>query len=123
MRTGTGQRRQTIAATLALVVFGLALIGLRGQVAAAGDTATASRAATVSIVDFAFKPGTLTVPKGSTVTFSNTSDMTHTATREGSFDTGPIKPGRSASIHLGRRGTFRFHCLIHPSMHGKIVVE
>lgn len=123
MRTGTGQRWQTAAATLALVAFGLALLGLRGQVAAAGETATASRGPTVSIVDFAFRPGTLTVAKGSTVTFSNTSDMTHTATREGGFDTGLIKPGRSASVHFGHRGTFRFHCLIHPSMHGKIVVD
>lgn len=118
-----GQRRQTIAAMLALVLFVLALIGLRGQVAAAGETATASRSATVGIVNFAFKPGTLKIAAGTRVVFSNQSDMTHTATRENGFDTKLIKPGKSVPIDFPNKGTFRYHCLIHPSMHGKIVVD
>src|ERR1044071_523012 len=123
MRTGVWQRRQTIAAALALVFFALALVGLRGQVASAGETATASRTATVDIVNFAYKPATVTVAAGSKVVFSNESNMTHTATRENGFNTKLIKPGKSAAINFPRRGTFRYHCLIHPSMHGKIVVD
>lgn len=108
---------------LALVAFALALIGLRGQTAAADATARASTAPRVVIDHFAFHPPTLRIAKGSKVVFANTSDVAHTATHDGSFDTGHIKPGESASIRFPRAGTFSYHCTIHSFMHGKIVVE
>ena len=113
---------QTIAAALALAAFLLALVGLRGQTAAAAETAQASRASTVAIPGFEFRPATLTIAPGSKVRFSNTSGRVHTATRPGSFDTGRIKPGNSASIAFNRRGAFSYHCKIHPFMRGKVVV-
>ena len=108
---------------LAVLAFGLALIGLRGEIASAGETAQASRSATVGVVSFAFKPATMTVGKGSTVVFANKSNIAHTATRGGSFDTGLIKPGKSASVRFKQKGTFAYHCTIHPFMKGKIVVD
>ncbi len=113
------------AAAIALVAFfGLALIGLRGAIASAGEPlAQASRASTVEINHFAYHPATLTIARGTKVTFSNTSGTAHTATRRGSFSTGHIKPGTSVSIHFPQAGTFAYHCTIHPFMHGKIVVE
>lgn len=108
---------------LAVVAFGLALAGLRGESAAAGGAAQASTAATVGINRFAYHPPTLKVAAGSKVTFSNSSGVTHTATRAGSFSTGHIKPGKSVSIRFTQPGTFAYHCTIHPFMHGKIVVE
>ena len=111
------------ALVVAIAAFGSALVGLGSQAAAAGDTARTSRAGAVNIVDFAFKPGTLTIAKGSSVTFANRSKVAHTATREGSFDTGVIKPGKSATVAFKRKGTFAYECMIHPSMHGKIIVE
>ncbi len=116
------QRWQAVAVVLAVIAFGLVLAGIRGDVAAAGETARASRTATVAIPSFEFKPATLTVARGSRVRFSNTSGRTHTATRNGSFDTGRIKSGRAASVTFNRRGTFAYHCSIHPFMKGKIVV-
>lgn len=123
--TATGTwRGWKFAAAIALVAFGLALMGLRGAIASAGGTtAQASRAAGVEINHFAYHPPTLTIAKGSKVTFSNTSHVTHTATRPGSFSTGRIKPGTSVSIHFNKPGTYAYHCLIHPFMHGKIVVQ
>jgi plastocyanin len=120
---GTPRRWQKISMALVAVGFCLALIGLRGEIASAGETAQASRSATVGIVNFAYKPGTLTVGKGSTVVFSNTSNTTHTATRSGSFTTGRIKPGKSVSVRFKQAGTFAYHCTIHPFMKGKIVVD
>ena len=108
-----------------IALLGAALLALAvGPLAAspASDTATASRTANVSIVNFAFRPGTLSVSKGTRVVFSNTSGASHTATRAGSFDTGRIKPGRSVAVTFGRKGTFRYHCKIHPQMSGKVVV-
>jgi plastocyanin len=105
------------------VVALLLLAGLGGTGAAAGTAATASAVKQVEIVSFAFKPATLTIAKGDKVTFSNTSTVTHTATRGGAFDTGRIKPGKSVTVRFKQKGTFAYHCEIHPLMHGKIVVD
>lgn len=88
----------------------------------AGDT-TASKPKTVKVVNFAFKPATLAIAKGSSVSFSNTSTATHTATRVGAFDTGRIKPGKTVTVRFRQKGSFPYHCLIHPSRRGKIVVD
>jgi plastocyanin len=108
---------------LAVGLMALAVIGLRSELAAAGPTAVASKTATVDINHFAFHPPTLTVKKGTTVDFTNSSKVTHTATRGGSFNTGRIKPGTSISVRFNTKGTFAYHCSIHPTMHGKIVVN
>jgi plastocyanin len=117
------QRRQAIAIALAAVAFALALIGIARSATAAGESARASRTVTVEVVDFAYRPPNLTIGRGSRVVFSNASGMTHTATRRGSFTTGRIKAGKSAAISFPQRGTFRYHCTIHPFMKGRVVVE
>lgn len=108
-----------LGALLALFLVGFAAVN-RG--AAAEPTAAASAAKSVSVVSFAFKPGTLTVKRGARVSFSNTSDTTHTAS-SGSFDTKRIAPGTTKSVQFNKRGTFAYHCKIHPFMKGKVVVE
>lgn len=105
------------------VAFGLMLAGIHSAGAATGAAATASKGATVDINNFAFHPPTLRVAKGTSVTFSNSSKVSHTATRGGAFDTGVIKPGKSVSVRFTQKGTFAYHCEIHPLMHGKIVVD
>jgi len=110
---------------LALVV-GLALLAtfaVRQSDASGQATATASGAKNVSIVNFAFKPGTVKLKRGGRVTFANTANTAHTATHAGVFDTKRIQPGESETVKLERRGTFVYHCKIHPFMKGKIVVE
>jgi plastocyanin len=109
---------------LSVAAFGLALIAIRSEIASAGGpTARASRAATVDINHFAYHPPTLTIGAGSKVVFSNTSGTAHTATRRGSFSTGHIKPGESVAIRFAQKGTYAYHCEIHPFMHGKIIVD
>lgn len=112
-----------MAIAIALAVFGLALIGIWGGAASAGDSARASRTSTVTIPAFKYQPATVTVAPGSKVRFSNTSGAAHTATRKGSFDTGRIKPSRAATVQFNAKGTFAYHCKIHPFMKGKVVVS
>ena len=77
----------------------------------------------MSIVDFAFQPGSLEVPAGSTVTWTNTGAATHTVTADdGSFDSGNLAPGASFSQTFNTAGTFAYHCNIHPQMTATIVV-
>jgi plastocyanin len=99
-----------------LVLIALALLAL-------AVTSAQGAGKTVVIRSLAFHPGTLTVPKGSQVTFSNSDGVTHTATDNGVFDSGRIKPGKSFTVRFKQKGTFAYHCKIHPTMHGKIVVN
>jgi plastocyanin len=118
----TSLQRPTLLLLVALAALSLAGFGASGG-DAAEPAAAASAAKTVSIVSFAFKPGTLKVKRGARVAFSNTSNTTHTASRGGSFDTKGIAPGKSKTVQFKRRGSFAYHCKIHPFMKGKIVVE
>lgn len=108
---------------LALAATVLALAGLHSELASAGPTVGASRAKAVGIDHFAFQPSNLTVGVGTKVDFTNSSKVTHTATRAGAFNTGQIKPGATIGIRFKTKGTFAYHCSIHPFMHGTIVVK
>jgi plastocyanin len=121
--TGAKSRHGWQLIGVVAVAFGLMLAGIHSAGAASGPTASASKVAKVDINNFAYHPPTLTVAKGSSVTFSNSSKVSHTATRGGAFDTGVIKTGKSVSVRFKQKGTFAYHCEIHPLMHGKIVVD
>ncbi len=79
----------------------------------------------VTIASFAFSPDTLTVTAGSTVTFQNNDAVGHTATADdGTWDTGTIAGGSSATHTFATTGLFEFHCAIHASMkHAFIKVQ
>ena len=77
----------------------------------------------VQVVDFAFEPGTVTVPAGSTVTWTNSGSRPHTVTADdGSFDSGRLDPGEQFSQVFDQPGTFTYFCGFHPDMQGAIVV-
>ncbi|MGH2531401.1 MAG: cupredoxin domain-containing protein [Thermomicrobiales bacterium] len=89
---------------------------------AAGD-ARAQETAAVSIVDFAFEPGTITIEAGTTVTWTNTGAAPHTVTADdGSFDSGTIDSGGTYSQTFDTPGTYSYFCAIHPSMTATITV-
>jgi plastocyanin len=115
------QRHRFLALGLAIALATLGALALRqGD---AGATATASAAKTVEIHNFAFNPATVRVQRGARVAFANSSNVTHTATKSGAFDTKRIAPGKSVAVRFDKRGTFAYHCKIHPFMKGKVVVE
>ena len=101
----------------------LASLAVRDSDAAGPGAAKASAVKKVDIRNFAFHPGALSVNRGARVSFTNSSDTEHTATKGGSFDTKRIAPGKSVTVRFNRRGTFAYHCKIHPFMKGKVVVE
>jgi plastocyanin len=105
-----------------LALAALALFALNRDPASAAGVATASRSTTVTINHFKYSPTPLHVARGTTVVFSNLSKVKHTATRNGSFNTGKIKPGHAVSVRFTAAGTYAYHCQIHPEMHGKIIV-
>jgi plastocyanin len=88
--------------------------------------ATAVQAAdsSVTIANFAFDPATVTIEVGDSVTWTNQDSEAHTATAgDGSFDTGQLGNGESATVTFDTAGTFAYLCSIHPQMTGSVVVE
>ena len=62
------------------------------------------------------------MPAGTTLTVTNADSDPHTLTADdGSFDTGRIDPGTSATITLDQPGTYTYHCNFHESMTGTII--
>ncbi|MGE0065864.1 MAG: cupredoxin domain-containing protein [Solirubrobacterales bacterium] len=106
-----------------IAVLALALGAVLAAPAAAANPAQTSASKTVSIVDFAFRPGTLTVAKGTKVEWVNSSGTTHTVTRAKGFNSGRLPSGEDFSVRFQKTGTFAYHCNIHPTMKGKIVVQ
>lgn len=86
-------------------------------------TASGVQATAVSIDGFAFSPSSLRAKVGDTITVTNRDDAAHTLTaKDGSFDTGTLTKGQSATITFTKAGTFDFICSLHPSMTGTVTV-
>ncbi len=84
-------------------------------------------AVTVTITkNMKFDPNPVNVKKGDSVIWKNDAGHTHTATADdgGVPDTGEIDPGASSSPQtFNDAGTVKYHCDIHPSMKGSVVVS
>jgi plastocyanin len=86
--------------------------------------ARAAADGSVTIADFSFSPGTVTVNVGDTVTWTNNGPTPHSATAsDGSFDTGIFPRGQSRSHTFNAAGTFAYFCTPHPNMRGTVVVQ
>jgi plastocyanin len=95
--------------------------GASASTAATTTAATATNAATIK--GFSFQPEVLKVKVGAKVTWTNDDTVAHTVTADtNSFASGNLQPGGSFSFTFTRPGTYAYHCSIHPSMHGSVVV-
>jgi plastocyanin len=95
-----------------------------------GGGPTSSAAATtgsgtaVTIDNFAFSPATLKVKVGQQVSWTNQQQgVAHTVTADGGTFDHPMPAGATFSFAFTKAGSFAYHCTIHPSMHGTIVVS
>jgi plastocyanin len=114
----TRTRRSMVMA--ALIAIGLTIL----PVGEALREAWAQGGTQVSIIDFAFQPSSLVIKRGLGVAWTNTGAKNHTvASDTGLFDSGVLAPGASFTQTFQQRGTFAYHCAIHPSMTGVIKVK
>ena len=118
-RLGRGAGAATFLAVLALAAIGCSSSG-------SGSAANASPVATTSVdlpKSYKFAPAAITVTAGSTVTWTNDDNFTHSVRIEG----GPpmvMKPGEKATFTFDKAGTFKYDCSFHPqNMQGRVVVE
>jgi len=80
---------------------------------------------TVTIKNFAFQPSTLTIQKGTTVTWVNEDSVVHTVTSDdGKFpSSGDLNKADAYQYQFNTPGSYDYHCSPHPFMKGKINVE
>ena len=91
--------------------------------APAPTTTLAPTPVSVSIASFAFSPATMTVKKGTKVTWTNNDQAPHTVTGDVSGPSSPtLANGASYSFIFTNEGTFQYHCNFHPSMKGTVTV-
>ena len=94
-----------------------------GAPASTVATTTAATANAATIKGFSFQPDVLKVKVGTKVTWTNDDTVAHTVTGDtNSFASGELRPGSSFSFTFTRPGTYAYHCSIHPSMHGSVVI-
>lgn len=80
--------------------------------------------ATVTIDNFEFVSPELTVGIGTTVTWRNVQAAEHTVTGDDEeFDSANLPEGAEFSQIFDTAGTFTYHCEIHPTMTGSVIVE
>jgi plastocyanin len=109
-----------------LIVAVLPVFGPPGiSQAMSADRTAPTAAKTVKMVNFAFQPATISIQRGTKVVWRNTSTTNHTSTSDtGVWDSGIVAPGASFSRVFRARGTFKYHCSIHPTvMKGTVKVQ
>jgi plastocyanin len=71
-----------------------------------------------------YVPDPVTVPAGTTITWTNSDATAHTVTSDtGLFSSGTINAGGTFSATVQNKGTITYHCTLHSGMVGTIVVQ
>lgn len=121
-RPERGRARARVLALSAALLLGLFIV------AACGESTQSPSPVPTNVVDlpksYRFVPAAITVPAGTTVTWTNHDDFTHNIHL---FDDGDVtytlKPGEAVSFTFTTEGLHRFECSLHPrDMQGSVLV-
>ena len=86
----------------------------------------APSAVDVEIASFDFKPKTVKVKAGGSITWTNRDKAEHTAQTDngakGAFNTKDLKKGDAKKITFDEPGTYPYYCIYHRFMTGKVEV-
>ena len=103
---------------VALALIGLALAG------GAATHAAGSSAVSVDIKEFKFAPAALQIQPGTTVTWTNHDEETHTITSTaGAFGSSGLGNDETFAQTFTRAGTYEYFCALHPRMRATVVVK
>jgi plastocyanin len=106
------------AAAVAVVVATLLAAGCGGK-----ESSTPVATTQVEMAkSYRFSPETIKVKAGSTVTWTNNDNFTHTVKVDGQDDH-KVDRGKSVSIRFDKPGTYDYVCTLHShDMHGTVIV-
>jgi plastocyanin len=113
-------------------MFGSAAILATALVLSAGTSPNAAMSsgdkpasgAEVKIDNFSFGPASVTVPAGTTITWTNHDDVPHVvASDDKIFKSKALDTDDRFSFTFTKPGTYEYFCAIHPKMTAKVVVQ
>ena len=85
--------------------------------------AQAQTGSEVAVQAFVYDSAEITVPVGTTVTWTNNDPVAHTVTDVNqAWDSGLFDQGVAWSMTFDQPGTYDYYCIPHPMMIGKVVV-
>ena len=95
---------------------------------ATGNTSGASSTPetyNIDIAGFAFAPATLNIKPGDVVIWTNSDSVTHTITSDSGTElkSSSLSNGQTYTHTFNTAGTFAYHCSIHTTMKGTIIVS
>jgi plastocyanin len=106
-----------------LLITSAAMLTTVGR-ARGGAQEKAPAGAAVKIDNFSFGPAAVTVPVGTTVTWTNRDDIPHTVvSTDGVFKSKALDTDDTFSFVFSKPGTYSYFCSIHPKMTGQIIVQ
>ena len=111
---------------IAIVVMPIAalLLLVAGPARVTANDQPSAASAEVKIDNFSFGPQTLTIPAGTTVTWTNRDDIPHTiVSTDGVFKSKVRDTDEQFSYTFIQPGTYPYYCSVHPKMTGTIVVR
>jgi plastocyanin len=101
-----------------------AMLMLVASPSAKANDQSSAASAEVKIDNFVFGPQTVTVPVGTTVTWTNHDDIPHTVvSTEGVFKSKVRDTDEKFSYTFTKAGTYPYYCSVHPKMTGTVVVK
>ena len=132
-----------IAVTIAIVIIGGAFLLMNPKSTPSSNTnpstlpantllnnpasSSASNPATqnINIQNFAFSPSSLTINKCDSVVWANQDSAAHAVISDSGSEISStsLSIGQSYSHTFNQAGTYDYHCGVHPSMKGEIIVQ
>jgi len=92
--------------------------------AMASGVPSADSALEVKIDNFAFTPGSVTIKRGTQVTWINNDDIPHTVdSTQGKFKSAALDTDQKFEFRFTEPGEYPYYCRMHPKMTGSIVVQ
>ena len=105
-----------------VIIVTLLLVAGSSRVTASDQPSAANVA--VKIDNFVFGPQAITVPVGTSVTWTNSDDIPHTAvSTDGVFKSKVLDTDEKFSYTFTKAGTYSYYCSVHPKMTGQVVVK
>jgi plastocyanin len=113
-----------VSIAVLLIALGSGVAGLSAGTGSLTNAQQKPETMEVKIDNFSFGPGTLMVPVGSTVTWTNRDDIPHTVvSTEGVFKSKVLDTDEKFSFTFSKAGSYPYFCSIHPKMTGTVVVQ
>ena len=108
---------------LALLIIGASGCQQAGQLNETKIISAEENAHAIEIKNFAFNPSEMAISRGDEVIWINKDTLVHTVSADDNSFSYKMIAGQYAAHKFNETGEFSYHCAIHPSMKGIVIVR